>query len=116
VSLYESLGVAEPLLGLIPASLFFAIYLASASMGKGKAAIGMGDVKLLVPVGLALGMRQGLFAAFVAVALGGITGIVLLASGIKNRKDPIPFGPFIVVGTYAAVFIPLSALYGVLSF
>ena len=104
-SVYGSAGMAAPLLGLVPCAFFLLIYIISSVLGGGKAAIGLGDVKLLVPAGLALGLRQSLFAAFIAVTLGGLTGIALLATGRKKRKDPIPFGPFLVAGIIAALII-----------
>ena len=104
-SVYGSMDWSSPLLGLLPCAAFLLISIVSAAIGKGKAAIGMGDVKLLIPAGLALGLRQCLLAVFVAVTLGGAAGIILLATGVKKRKDPIPFGPFLVAGIYAAFFL-----------
>ena len=108
-SAYASVNPAAPFLGLAPCAFFIAVYLITAVFSKGGgAAIGMGDIKLLIPVGLALGLWQCLFAIFAAVTLGGVAGIVLIASGVKKRKDPIPFGPFIVAGFIAALFIRIN--------
>jgi len=30
--------------------------------------------------------------------LGGVIGVALLATGVRGRKDPIPFGPFLAAG------------------
>ena len=51
-----------------------------------------------------LGTVVGLLAIFVAVVLGGILAVVLLASGLRGRKDPIPFGPFLAFGGAAGLF------------
>ena len=110
-SAYQSINPAEPLLGLLPALFFFAVFAISSAVGGGKSAVGMGDVKILLPAGFALGLRQGAFAAFTAVALGGLAGVILLAAGIKKIKDPIPFGPFIVIGVYAALLFPISNIF-----
>jgi len=64
-----------------------------------KGGMGLGDVKLAAVVGLFLGWPLGLVAVFFAACLGGAFGILLLVFGIKRRKDPIPFGPFIALGT-----------------
>jgi prepilin signal peptidase PulO-like enzyme (type II secretory pathway) len=77
----------------------------SAAISGDEGAIGAGDIKLLIPAGIALGLRRCVFATFIAVVSGGFAGIILLASGIKKKKDPIPFGPFIVIGIFAAIFI-----------
>ena len=110
-SVYNSANAVEPLLGLIPGALFLLIYAVTAAFGGGRGAIGMGDIKLLIPIGLALGLRQCLFAAFIAVILGGLVGAALLITRVKSRKDPIPFGPFLVIGAIAAIFLPVSILF-----
>ena len=110
-SIYGSIGGADPLLGLLPCAAFIIIYIVTALLRGGQGGVGIGDIKLLAPIGLALGLRQSLLAAFISVMLGGLTGLVLIASGIKTRKDPIPFGPFIVVGAVVAVFIPVSNIF-----
>ena len=110
-SVYNSINGSGPLLGLIPCAAFLLIYAVSAIAGKGKSAIGMGDIKLLIPTGLALGFRQCLLAVFISVILGGLTGAVLLISHKKNKKDPIPFGPFIVVGAIAAIIVPSAVFF-----
>ena len=103
-SVYNSVSAIEPLFGLIPCLIFLFIYIITAIAGKGKSAIGMGDIKLLFPAGIALGLRQNMLAVFIAVMLGGLAGIILIITRKKTRKDPIPFGPFIVIGIIAAIF------------
>jgi len=107
-SVYNSVDAAAPLLGLAPSAFFLAVYMVTSAFSRGKNAIGMGDIKLLIPAGFALGLRQCAFAAFIGILLGGAVGAVLLITGIKKRKDPIPFGPFLVTGVIAAIFIPAS--------
>ena len=109
-SAYGGIDAAAPLLGLIPAAFFLLIYAVTSAFGKGRGSIGMGDIKLLIPAGLALGLRQCALAVFVAVMLGGATGVLLLATRRKTRKDPIPFGPFLTAGIIFAIFVPLSAI------
>ena len=68
--------------------------------------MGMGDVKLALLLGLFLGwlglghVALGLFLGFL---LGAIGGILLIALGIKGRKDPVPFAPFLAAGAIVAV-------------
>lgn len=104
-SVYASVNGAAPLLGLIPCAAFLLIYTVSLLAGKSGNAIGLGDVKLLIPTGLALGLRQIALAVFISIIMGGVAGAALLITRVKNRKDPIPFGPFIVVGVIAAIFM-----------
>jgi leader peptidase (prepilin peptidase)/N-methyltransferase len=65
--------------------------------------MGLGDIKLALVTGLFLGWPLGLAGLMIGVCLGGLLGIILLASKIKGRKDPVPFGPFIALGTLIAV-------------
>jgi leader peptidase (prepilin peptidase)/N-methyltransferase len=69
--------------------------------------LGMGDVKLVTLLGLvlgSLGFRYVAVGAGVAIALGGVAGIVALVSG-RDRKTAIPYGPFLCAGAAASVFL-----------
>ena len=82
----------------------FAGYLALAVASP--ASLGFGDCKLAAWLGTALGwfgwstVLAGTLAAF---ALAGSVGLVLVALGRAGRKDPIPFGPFMLLGALVAV-------------
>ena len=41
---------------------------------------------------------------FLSFIIGGIIGIALIALKIKNRKDYIPFGPFIAISCILTLF------------
>ncbi|MDR1439597.1 MAG: prepilin peptidase [Clostridiales bacterium] len=101
---YGSASPMAPLLGLIPGAAFFlAIYIIALLFFKSDRAIGMGDVKLFIPVGLILGLRLCLIAVFASVFLGGLCGGALILVGRKTKKDSIPLGPFIAIGALAAL-------------
>ena len=66
----------------------------------------LGDVKLAASLGTLLawfGWRLLLAGGFAGFLLGGLYGIALLASGRATRKQPIPFGPFMIAGAVLAV-------------
>jgi leader peptidase (prepilin peptidase)/N-methyltransferase len=68
--------------------------------------MGMGDVKLSFSLGLYLGWLgwgQVFLGGFLAFLLGAVVGVGLIASGIKGRKDHVPFGPFLAAGTLIVV-------------
>ena len=65
--------------------------------------MGGGDVKLGAMMGAFLGYKLALLALFLAVILGGFVALSLLFTGIRGRKDPIPFGPFLALAAAVAV-------------
>lgn len=67
-------------------------------------AMGGGDIKLYVFIGLALGIKLTLLSLFLASIFGLIGGLVLMASGAHSRGKTIPFGPYIAAGALAAYF------------
>lgn len=70
---------------------------------KNEDALGMGDVKLFAPIGLFLGWKLCLAALFFSIMIAGFSSLFLIITKIKGRKDAIPFGPFIVAGTYLCI-------------
>lgn len=63
----------------------------------------MGDVKLALVTGLFLGWPLGLLGLLAGACAGGLLGIFLIAIRIRGRKDPVPFAPFIALGTLIAL-------------
>ena len=68
-----------------------------------KEAMGGGDVKLAAMVGAFLGWKYVILALFLGFFIGALAGIFLILAKIRSREDMIPFGPFIVVGSIAAI-------------
>ncbi|VXC60395.1 Leader peptidase (Prepilin peptidase) / N-methyltransferase [Arthrobacter sp. 9AX] len=71
--------------------------------------MGFGDVKLAGVLGMYLGyLGWGhLFAGtFLAFLLGGLWSVALLAARLGTLKSSIPFGPFMLAGTAAAMLLP----------
>jgi leader peptidase (prepilin peptidase)/N-methyltransferase len=69
-------------------------------------AMGLGDVKLAASLGSLLAwfswyaLLAGTFAGFL---LAAVYGISLLIARRATRKHQIPFGPFMIAGTFAAI-------------
>ena len=92
-------SVTDSLLGIaVGGGLFLVVILVS---GGG---MGGGDMKLGAMLGAFLGWQVTLLALFFAVVFGGSLAIVLLASGARGRKDPVPFGPFLALGGAIGLF------------
>ncbi len=83
---------------LVGGGIFFVIILVQPG------GMGGGDMKLGAMLGAFLGWKALLFSLFVAVTVGGVVALALLATGLRGRKDPIPFGPFLALGGAAGLF------------
>ncbi|MCK4891200.1 MAG: prepilin peptidase, partial [Candidatus Pacebacteria bacterium] len=92
--------VFNPFIAAILASAFF-LSIVLLTHGRG---MGGGDVKLGFLMGLILGWPLVLIALFLSFILGSIIGIFLILVGKKKMKSMIPFGPFLVLGTFIAMF------------
>lgn len=66
--------------------------------------MGLGDVKLALVLGVWLGLERGLAFLLMAFISGGVIGVLLLALGIKSRKDAIPFGPYLCLSGWINLF------------
>jgi leader peptidase (prepilin peptidase)/N-methyltransferase len=71
-------------------------------ISKGKW-MGLGDVKFMVFMGLALGFPGVLVALFVSFIVGAIVGVFLILAGKKQLSSKLPFGTFLSVATIVAV-------------
>jgi len=110
VGLAYAVSGANPLVSpeLLPAviaavAIPAALYLPSIPFGAG--AFGIGDIKLLVGVGLLAGGDRALSAAVFALAVSGVVLLVLLAARRIGRRSYVPFGPFFILGALWAVLI-----------
>ena len=110
VALVYAISGANPLVGnevvlavvaavAIPAVL----YLPSIPFGAG--AFGLGDVKLLIGVGLLAGGSRALGSVIFALLLAGVVLVALLATRRIGRRSYIPFGPFFILGALWAVLL-----------
>jgi len=110
ISNFETL--LNPLFSALAAAAFF-LFLVLITRGRG---MGLGDVKLVFLMGLVLGWPGILMALFLAFFSGALVGIALIL--ISGHRQPlglamsknytlqsqIPFGPFLIFGTLAALF------------
>jgi leader peptidase (prepilin peptidase) / N-methyltransferase len=69
--------------------------------------MGWGDVKLAGVLGMYLGwLGWGplVVGGFLGFLLGGLLGAALMLLGRAGRKTKIPYGPYMIAGTFLAVF------------
>ena len=84
---------------VVPAALL----LLSIPFGAG--AFGMGDVKLLVGVGLMLGIVRAFGGLLAGLIAAGLVLAILLATKRIGRQSFVPFGPFLIFGALWGIFV-----------
>lgn len=68
-------------------------------------AMGGGDIKLMFAVGTFLGFSKTLWAIVIAFMIASVIGLLLLMFKVIGRKDHIPFGPFLALGSFISLMI-----------
>jgi len=95
----EDLAWAAAAAVLVPLGLF----LLAIPFGAG--AIGQGDLKLLVSVGLLAGAANLFYALVSGALLAGVVVAVLVVSRRISLKSFVPYGPFLIAGTLWAILV-----------
>ncbi len=107
IVILSMLGFSSPQLfvhiasGLGAAVFLLLIHLAT--LGRG---MGLGDVKLVLALGMVLGFPLTVVFMFLAFSIGSIVGLVFIILGKAKLKQKIAFGPFLILGFW------LAAIYG----
>jgi len=97
--------VGAELLPAIAAAVAIPAVLFVPSIPFGAGAFGIGDVKLLVGVGLLIGGGRALSSVVFALVVAGLVLVVLLAARRIGRRTYVPFGPFFILGALWAVLL-----------
>ena len=97
------LATTEDLLWAVGAAVLVpaAMYVLAIPFGRG--AIGQGDLKLLVSVGLLAGSGNLFYALIAGALLAGVTVAVLVFVRRISMKSFVPYGPFLIAGTLWAI-------------
>lgn len=81
-------------------ALFFGLIILL-SRGRG---MGIGDLKMAGAAGFLLGWPDIGLAILIAFISGAFWGIILILGGKKKLRSSVPFGPFIALGIFLAMF------------
>ena len=81
------------------------LVLALIAIPFGAGAIGMGDLKLLVSVGLLVGPVRLVGGVMYGALLAGLVIVVLLVARRITLRTYIPFGPFLIFGAMLAILV-----------
>ncbi len=103
-SSFLPVSLPESAAALLAGGGFFYLVAAVSDRLLGKPGMGGGDIKLTAMMGSFLGPASLAVAVFAALLSGSLVSVVLMALGRKNRKDVIPFGPFLALGGVTALF------------
>lgn len=79
----------------------FAFFFLAALVGNsvfGSGALGAGDVKLALFIGLITGFPLVIEAIMLAIITGAAISLLLIALRIRSLRDHVPYGPFLVAG------------------
>lgn len=99
-----SLSLFSAIVGGVVGIWLFDSILIIGSLVFGKPAMGGGDPKLASMIGVWLGWQGILITGFFACLIGTIIGVSAMALGILKKGQPMPFGPFLVLGAIITMF------------
>ena len=85
-------GIANAAIG---GAIGFALFLLIAIVSRG--GMGWGDVKLAALIGLATGFPLVFLSIIMGAILGGIVAVAMVIAKKRQRRQTIPFGPFLAV-------------------
>lgn len=86
-----------PLLAVTFSIVFFSLLYLIAKKILKKEALGLGDLKLMIPLALLLSWPLILVNIFLAFIGGGIFAMIMIAIGQKKIGQSLPFAPFLVI-------------------
>ena len=89
--------------GIIGAGVGFGVIFLIIVLSRG--GMGWGDATLMLGCGAALGWKYSAIALYTGFMCGGAVIIPLFLMKKLKRKDAVPLGPFLAVGTYLTLFI-----------
>lgn len=98
------LGSGHSLLGgLFYGGLFMAFYVGALVLYRQAGALGFGDVKLALLIGLVTGLRGAIVAALLGTILGALVSLWLILFRRTSSKATMPYGPALAVGAVATI-------------
>lgn len=98
------------ILGMLAGAGIFLLITFLGGLVYGKEAMGFGDVKLMGALGLYFGLSNIIIITLLSFLIGAILSVFLLVSKIKKSNEYIPFGPFIVLGTFICMYVPFEVI------
>lgn len=70
-----------------------------------KEVMGGGDLKMIAAVGLFLGWQLTILGIMLASIIGSLIEGVLRIAKLRAKNEPLPFGPYLVIGFLTSLFV-----------
>lgn len=93
-----------PLGAMLFSTLFFTALYFLAKKILGQEALGLGDIKLMMPLAFLLSWPKIVMAIFLAFIIGGIFAMLILLTGRKKFGQALPFAPFLIIAFGVSFF------------
>jgi len=93
----KAVGVDLFSAALIASFFAFLVYI---TKGKG---MGGGDIRLGFLIGVFNGFPHNVIAIFLGFIMGAVLSLILVMLKLKTLKDTVPFGPFLIAGSFIAL-------------
>jgi len=66
--------------------------------------MGLGDLKLVIPIGLLVGWPDIILVLAFSFIIGAVVSLLLMGLRQKSFKDGVPFGPFLATAVFVMMF------------
>jgi leader peptidase (prepilin peptidase)/N-methyltransferase len=99
LSVHDSFLVQALYAAGVGAVLFGGIILLTRGRG-----MGLGDLKLVIPIGLLVGWPDAVLVIALSFIIGAFVSVFLMSFKQKSFKDGVPFGPFLAVAVFVTMF------------
>lgn len=97
-------SLTQGILGAVLGVWLFDLIGLLGTLALGQAAMGVGDAKLAAMIGAWLGWQFLLMAVLLACTVGAVLGAAAIALKWIDRRQQIPFGPFLALGAALTTF------------
>lgn len=116
LSMYFYLDFIDIIFRVLSGIILFVVMLGIKILGNSifkKESLGDGDIKLMIVIGISIGILNSFISLFVSSVLALIFSIIML----KNKKsDIIPFGPFLLIGALIVLYFGDLINYYIMNF
>lgn len=102
------------LLGMLAGGTIFLIISMISKFIFGKEGLGLGDVKLIIGLGLFFGLSNIAIISVISFLMVAIVTIILLIIKSKKTNESISFGPFIVIASVISILVPFNTILNIL--